>query len=352
MPLRLDIRKLKAAIWVAGAGTFVFAGWTFYDIFTLKQQKHYEPRRRDYFVQQVLKANVRQSAEPRQDDFYKEEDFKATWEARVDGSVRQVVVEGTEAGPPPEEQKPKAPPLDTVVQVNLILWAPQPELRFAAVAYKAPGGAPAGGAPAAAGAGGASGDKQLQLHLSEGDPLKSPYDGEPYHGRLVRIDQQEVVFHWGGEEVTLTPKLGSDGQGQPNRIFAVPLEADVVAGLEAQAETQQVKQGHWILGTQDRERARREPQKFLDEQVRVRTVTPAGGGRSSLELTEDPEPGSLAAKFGAKKGDRLISVNGVPMSSISSAINWFKQNPDLPTYVIVYEPSGTGKQETITIHAK
>lgn len=350
MPLRLDIRKLKASIWVASAGTFVFAGWTFYDIFTLKQQKHYEPRRRDFFVQQVLRANVRQGSEPRQTDFYKEEDYSATWSARIDGSVAQAAVDPALAGPPPEPAKPQLKPLDSVVKVDLILWAPQPELRFAAVGYTEGQGpaAPVGGAAATV----AEGSKEILLHLSEGDPLKAPYDAPPYNGRIVRIDPQEVVIHWGDEDVILTPKLGADGAGQPNRIFSVPEVPDVVAGREAPAETEQVQPGHWILGTLDRERAGREPQKFLDEQLRLRTVTPAGGGRSALELTQDPEPGSLAAKFGAKKGDRLISVNGVPMSSISSAINWFKQNSGLPTYVVVYEPSGTGKQETITIHSK
>jgi hypothetical protein len=351
MTLRLNIRKLKLGIWVAAAGAFVCAGWVFYDIFTLKQDKHYEPRKRDYFVQQVLKANVHESAPKPQKNIFVESEYRALWEARIDGSVAPPPPSREAEGPAPPPPKPEAPPIESIVDVSLILWAPQPELRFAAIGYK-PGGAPGGTAGATAAAATAAG-KETRLHLSEGDPLQPPWDGEPYFGSVVRIEQQEVVFHWGDGEVTLTPKLGADGQGKPNNQFDPEQAADLTQGVEVPARTQQLaEKGHWILGLEDRRDAEKNPQAFMDAQLRVRTVTPAAGGRSSLELTEDPAPDSLAAKFGAKKGDRLISVNGVPLSSISSGINWFKQNPNEPVYVVVYEPAGTGKQETITIHNK
>ncbi|MBM3985019.1 MAG: hypothetical protein FJ296_04910 [Planctomycetes bacterium] len=349
MTLRLNIRKLKAGIWLAAAGTFVCAGWVFYDIFTLKQDKHYEPRKRDIFVQQVLKANVHESAPKVQKNIFVENEYRALWDARIDGSVPPPPPAAGGEQAPPEEKKPEAPPIETIVDVDLILWAPQPELRFAAIAYKSGG---ASGAAAATAASAAAAGKQTRLHLSEGDPLQPPWDDEPYNGKVVRIDEQEVVFHWGEGEITVTPKLGADGKGAPVHEFDPQEAEDLVAGLEVPARTEQLKEGHWILGLEDREQAARDPQTFMEQQLRVRTVTPAAGGRSSLELTQDPEPGSLAAKFGAKKGDRLISVNGVPLSSISSGINWFKQNPNEPVYVVVYEPAGTGKQETITIHNK
>jgi hypothetical protein len=349
MTLRLNIRKLKAGIWLAAAGTFVCAGWVFYDIFTLKQDKHYEPRKRDFFVQQVLKANVHESAPKPQKNIFVENEYRALWEARIDGSVPPPPPPPGGEQPPPEEKKPEAPPIESIVDVDLILWAPQPELRFAAIDYKtasAPGAA-AGAAAAAAAAG-----KQTRLHLSEGDPLQPPWDAEPCNGKVLRIGEQEVVFHWGEGEVTVTPKLGADGQGKPVNDFDLQEAADEAKDLEVPPRTEQFKEGHWIMGLEDRAEAAKDPQTFMDRQLRVRTVTPAAGGRSSLEFTEDPEPGSLAAKFGAQKGDRLISVNGVPLSSISSGINWLKQNPNEPVYVVVYEPAGTGKQETITIHNK
>ncbi len=360
MVVRVNIRKVKALVWLASTATFVFAGWTFYDIFTLKQKKHYENRARDYFVQQVLKANVREQAGAPQKAFYDKDRYEQLWETLVDGSVREKERPLDELAPP-EPEKPKAPPIESVVDVGLILWTPARELRFAAITYKTPG-APAAtpaapatstapGSSAAATAAATSAGKELRLHLSEGDPLKPPFDGPPYNGKVLRIEMQEVTFQWGEGEATITPGLGAGGSDEPLRMFTVPSPEDAAAGIERPETTTQIKPGHWIMGNQDLERINEDPQAFLDEGG-VRTVTPAAGGRSALEITADPPPGSLAAAFGAKKGDKIISVNGIPMSSLSGAINWFKQNSDLPTYVVVYEPAGTGKQETITIHVK
>jgi S1-C subfamily serine protease len=82
----------------------------------------------------------------------------------------------------------------------------------------------------------------------------------------------------------------------------------------------------------------------------VRTITAAQRGRSSLEVVEDPPPGSLAAAYGVKAHDRLISVNGIPLSSMSAAANWFKANDSLHEYVIVYERAG--EKQTMTIYNK
>jgi hypothetical protein len=365
MVVRINIRKVKALVWLASSATFVFAGWTFYDIFTQKQAKHYENRSRDFFVQQVLKANVREQAGPSQKPFYAKERYEKLWDTLIDGSIR--VVEPAPGDKQPDVvKKPEAPPIDTVVDVGLILWSPEPESRFVAITYKTPGapGTPAAGgapgSPAAAAAAGAaaavavSGEgKELRLHLSEGDPLKPPFDGQPYNGKVLSIALQEVTFQWGEGEVTVTPGLGVNGSGEPLRLFTVPSPEDVAAGITERPDTTtQIRPGHWLMGSQDLARVNRDPQHFLEEQINVRTVSPAAGGNSSLKLTSDPPAGSLAAQFGAKKGDKIISVNGIPMSSLSSAINWFKQNSDLPNYVVVYEPAGTGKQETITIHVK
>jgi hypothetical protein len=66
-----------------------------------------------------------------------------------------------------------------------------------------------------------------------------------------------------------------------------------------------------VIGTDDIARIQGDPQAFLAEELKVRTVTPPNGGRSSLEVLEDPPAGSLAAAYGVKAKDRLISVNGI-----------------------------------------
>jgi C-terminal processing protease CtpA/Prc len=111
----------------------------------------------------------------------------------------------------------------------------------------------------------------------------------------------------------------------------------------------QVAPGEWVIGSRDIEKVRVDPQRFLAEELNVRTVTMPKGERTQLEINH-VEDGSLAATYGARKGDRIISVNGIPMSSIAGAINWFKQNSDLPTYVVVFERSG--QEQSLTIHVK
>jgi hypothetical protein len=350
MLLRVNIRKIKGLIWLAGAAAFVFAGYTFYDIFTRKQQKHYEHRSRDYFITDVLRANVQEQVGSTKKPFYPQDEYEKVWDTLIDGSVRKVEPAPGEGGPPPEPVEQPVPEIDTIVDVSLVLWAPQPEMRFVALNYKA-GGAPAP-APAAAGALAPSGSKESRLHLSEGDPLKAPYDVAPYNGKVLKIDMQEVTFQWGKGEATVTPGLGASGSDKPLRLFEVPMESDVVADVAVSDKTKQVKPGHWIMGTSDLDRMRENPQGFLEEQVSAHTVTPASGGRSWLEITQDPPPGSLAEQFGVKKGTKIISVNGIPMSTISGAINWAKQHPNEPQYVVIYEQPGTGKQETLTLHQK
>ena len=358
MQLRINIRRAKLLIWLVSAAAFAFAGWTFYDIFTQKQAKHYEPRTRDFFKTQVLLVNVHNQPQATKKAFYKPEDYEKLWDVLIDGSIREKP-KGPEDTPVAVEEKPKAPPIDSVVQVGLIVWAPEPALRFAAITYKTgAGGAAAAPAPAAGAAGAAAASaaatvsgKENRLHLSEGDPLQPPYCDPPCNGKVLRIDQQEVTFQWGDGEATVTPNLGRDGSGKPLRLFEVPPPdadpADAVAA--APAETTKLKEGHWIIGTNDRDRAGKDLQGFLDQEINVRTITPSGGGHSSLEIT-GVKPNSLAAQFGAQNGDRILSVNGIPMNSMSGAVNWFKQNSDLPAYVVIFERNG--KQDSLTFHVK
>lgn len=97
------------------------------------------------------------------------------------------------------------------------------------------------------------------------------------------------------------------------------------------------------------ERLSKDALQFLDDELNVRTITPAGGGFSSLEITE-VKPGSLAAQVGAQDGDRILSINGFPMSSLSGAARWFDQNPGQSQYVIVYDRNG--KTDSLTLHVK
>jgi len=348
MQLRVNIRRVKQVIWLLCMLTFVCAGWIFYQIYSDKSAGLYNPRPPRIF-EDLLKKNVNESALNARSNkpFYAEERYKKLWDALVDGSIREV---------PKDPQGPVAPPppvfvvpdLSTIVDVGLIVYSSSPVERFVALTYvadaaKGGGAAPAGGA--------ATVGKQMRLHLSEGDPLKPPYDAAPYNGKVLRIGLQEVVFQWGdvGKEVKLTPGLGSDGKGVTLDQFKIAPMEDPSAGIAAPEQSTELKEGHWIMGTKDLARIKEDPQRFMSEELNVRSVTAASGGRTELEIPEVKD-GSLAAQYGVKSGDKIISVNGFPMSSVSAAINWAKANPDLPEYTVMYEHAGQPK--VVTIHVK
>jgi hypothetical protein len=339
MALRFNIRKVKQLVWLLCVATLGYAGWTFFDIYSKKEAGDYSPRKSTIF-RDVLQRDIGDASRDRGDEaFYPPERYEQTWKTLVSGEVRESAV--AEQEPPPEPPKPKLPELETIAKVNLVFYSADPVSRFIALSYK--------GEEASGGQAGAAG-KARRLHLSEGDPLRPPYDDSPYNGRVLAIGLQEVTFQWGEGEVVLTPRLGADGAGVPQSQFEVDEYEDLAAKVpEAPEQSVELAPGQWLMGTQDIERLSQDPQTFLTEQVNVRTITMPDGGRSQLEITH-VEPGSVAAKYGAQPKDRIISVNGIPMNSVAGAVAWFKQNSDLPAYDVVYERAG--KQQSLTIHVK
>jgi hypothetical protein len=342
MALRVNIRKLKQLLWFSGVLAFAYAGWTFYDIYSAKQAGEYTARKLKVF-EDILKRDIDDASRNKHKAAaYVPDRYEKVWQALVNGEVRKGP---EELGPPvdPTPAAPVVPPLAEVVEISTVLYAHDPLLRFVALSYKDEAGAGAGGGAGAAG-------KVRQLHLSEGDPLKPPYDAPPFNGKVLAIGSQEIKFMWGEGEATITPQLGVAGQGLPFDQFAIPADEDPLQSMEAPAQSVEIAPGKWVIGTDDIARIQSDPQAFLAEELKVRTVTPPNGGRSSLEVLEDPPAGSLAAQYGVKAKDRLISVNGIPMSSLSTAANWFKSNDNLSQYVIVFERAG--EQNTMTVYAK
>ena len=337
MQIRVNIRKLKQTLWLLGVLAFAYAGWTFYDIYSAKQAGDYTPRKKDVFGA-IINRDVDEAARSKPKVVgYQSDRYNKLWETLLNGELRKGPEEPNQ--PPPVPAAPVVPELSTVIQITTVLFSEEPLGRFVALTYKDEAGG-------AAGAG-----KQRRLHLSEGDPLKAPYDAAPYNGKVTAIKAQEVTFHWGEGEVTLTPQLGTGGKGLPFDQFAVRPKDDPLAALpEAPVKSVELSPGKWVIGTDDIARIQGDAQSFLSKELNVRTITPPAGGRSSLEVVDDPPPGSLAAGYGVKKGDRLISVNGIPLSSMSAAANWFKSNDSLHEYVIVYERAGA--QQSMTIYNK
>ncbi len=334
----MNIRRLKSLLWFTVVLALALAGYTFWDIFQGKKAQRYEAKDPQYFEDLLFSEHDDRRTYQMGPTSYAEADYEQIWLARVDGSVPPRPEEELQRNQQRKEpEKPKAPPIDSVLEVGMLVWSVDPLNRLVAVEYVQD----APGLPADV-------SKLRRLHLTEGEPLKSPYDREPYNGRVVRIDPQEVVFHWGEGEVTVSPGLDSAGDGMPVDRVTFATTVDLSAEFDSWPEqTTRRDDGSFVVGSQDLEQFAGGGEA-LQQQLRARSITPTGGGRSFLELTE-VEPGSMPSRFGFQTGDRILSVNGHPMSSMAEAIAWGKAHPNEPQYTVVWERAG--KQQTTIVHA-
>lgn len=333
----MTIRKLKALLWFLGFAGFLGAGYTFYDIWEGKREARFDPRAPEYYHQLIRRDLDQVNDTGKRNAYYSEDRYQKLWQARIDGSWPAPPKVADPADAVDRDTTPVIEKLAEVVEVSMILWSADPLDRHIAIQYLKDKGAKG------------PREKTRSIHLSEGGVLRAPYDEPPYNGRVLEIGQQIVRFQWGDDEVELTPGLGRDGKARPLSEFSIAMAEDPTAGYDGPpADSVELGPGRWLLSGKDRNEMADNAEKILREDLIIRTVPPSqDGGRSSLQLKK-VEPGSLPAKYGFQSGDRLISVNGVPMTSEAAAINWYKANPDLSAYQIVYERAGA--QKSITLH--
>ena len=330
MRLQLSVRRLKALLWAVSSLAFVPAGWTFLDIVDGKHEGRYTARPHAYFQDVLWEGANRETWTPRPPN-YDPASRRTMWELAINGSWVEPVVAGPQTDPTPRGLPAPA----AVVDVGLIVWSDDPFRRFVAIEYS-----PTDGRPRV--------DRVRRLHLSEGESLASPYGEAPYHGRVLTIERQTVTIQWGDEQFTLHPGMaGSRSTAVPADAFVVPMRDDT-SPPSAPTASVRLDDETWVLGADDRRELETLSLDELVEQLVVTTVRPGGGARSRLELTE-VAPDSLPARFGFVSGDRILSINGIPMPDLSSAVHWLLSNPGVVRYDVVYERKG--KQLSLTIHA-
>ena len=337
----MNIRKLKTLLWMFCLLAFVGAGYTFYDIWSGKKELRYKAREATYF-HDLIQSKVG-DVETRNDGpvYYSPERYQGLWLARLDGSLPPLPEEAVLGdGGNAVEQAFVLPPISSVVNLGMIVYADKPLDRFVALTYV--------DAQPGVQAGMSQQGKARRLHVSEGQALKAPYDEAPYFGKLLAIGRQSVTFQWGEHEEVVTPGLGSDGAQKPIADWSFDEVVDLTAALdEVPEESVELEPGKWVIGQNDLKLIEDDAHRILNEDLNIRSLPPSGESkRSSLELTH-VEPGSLPSRYGFASGDRIISVNGIPMTSLASATNWYKQNSTLPSYHVVYERLGAQKAMTI-----
>jgi len=339
---RLNIRQLKTFIWVACLGLFAYDGWTFFEIYQKKEGKEYAPRAGELFGD-MLHSRVEEAPQVTTGQQHDKDRYEKLWLALVEGSdpnyVEPEAVAGTDK---PVEVKPTLKAIEDVVEVSLVFYSPDPLSRFVALTYLGDDD------PRAADG------KQRRLHLREGEALKAPYDEAPYNAVIKEITEQQVVFNWGDEDAVLDPGLGrADRPSVPLKDFEIPLAgANPAEAYDAPPDDSvYVEEGVWVMGTNDLDDLAANAGDMLGNQVKIRSRTPSQGERSVLEITSVDE-NSLVFKYGGRAGDKIISVNGFPMTSTAAAVNWFKANDNLPSYVVKYERQGQTKTTTIHVPEK
>lgn len=333
----MNLRKLKTLLWTLCFLALLGAGYTFYDIYRGKKDQRYSARSASYF-HELIKSKVGEvEAMSSGQVYYTPERYEGLWLARIDGSLPPVPeapdAEGDKAA---AEAAFVLAPIDSVIKVGMILYSNDSLDRFVSISYKDP-----------AGQLGQIG-KVVRLHISEGQPLKSPYDVAPYFGKLLAITQQTATFQWGEDEVVVTPGLGFEGDQGPIADFMISDVDDPTSELDGvPEETIALGPGMWVIGTNDIDYIQENGAEMLQEELTLRTIPPKKEGeRSRLELTH-VEPGSLVARLGFASGDRIISVNGIPMVSQAAAVNWYRANSDAHAYYVVYQRRGAMKSMTI-----
>jgi hypothetical protein len=56
---------------------------------------------------------------------------------------------------------------------------------------------------------------KLDIWKSSGDPLKDPYNGKPYEGKILEIKPDEVILLFKGKRVSLSPTLNGSSAIHP-----------------------------------------------------------------------------------------------------------------------------------------
>lgn len=334
----MNLRKLKTLLWTLCFVALLGAGYSFYDIYRGKQDQRYTARSANTF-HDLLKSGVdKVELMTNAEVHYTPERYEALWLARIDGSLPPKPVE-LDADKSKAELAFVLPPIDSIIKVGMILYSDDSLDRFVSLSYKNPGGQL-----------GQLG-KVMRLHISEGQTLTSPYDVAPYFGKLLSVTQQTATFQWGKIEVVVTPGLAFGGDQGPISDWTISAVDDPTSALDGvPEETIELGPGTWLIGEIDKLYMQEHGAEMLQKDLNLRTIPPKKEGeRSMLELTH-VEPGSLPARLGFASGDRIVSVNGIPMVSQVAAVNWYRAYPNEHAYYVIYQRRGAMK--TITIYHK
>jgi hypothetical protein len=337
----MSITQYKALIWTLALGVGGYLGWYVFDFY----------QRKDELKQAVSKETqtaVLESVppvEPPKEDVVEYELVRKTWhEFDWTGKPPAKVVERpADAGP---VQTPKKPVADLLKVLLVQVDADDQKGSMAHVTFSDSALMAANPKP----------DDSI---LRVGERLDAPYDAievaaivrEGVRFRFLAGDGQPDPER--GEELVEPSRIigsesivsvGPDGVLAPTRP-GYPTATQRPRGVPA--DTTLIGMDHWLVGLNDREMIQRDYTKLLAELRFAKHFHPKTGKPDGVEIKDVP-PGSFGAKYGAKPGQVIKSINGHPISSVNEGISFAKQNADkYDVWEIVYEEQGKEKTKII-----
>jgi len=181
-----------------------------------------------------------------------------------------------------------------------------------------------------------------ELWSQEGDSLKVPYSDPPYSGKVVKIEESKVTFTWFGEEVSLKPNefksAGSEDLEEGSEDSPIARDPTERYRRKPPSETEEYEPGHYALSRKEYKEINENYEAIL-RNVSIASYTNPETGKKSVKLSSVDKK-SLVYKRGFRSQDVLISINGIPCSTKSAAVNYFKQHPNEGKYVIEIERMG------------
>lgn len=332
---RMNVRRLRLMVWLLTVSVAVLAGRTFMSIYLDVKKGKYEPTPYSDYVA-ILSEGQKESRPLPKIPLLAS--YQTLWRSPINGYVppEPVAVEPTG----PEEVKPALQPIAEVLVVKMILCGA--DLAMASVQYLDKSNPSVGI------------DENV---LSPGAVLKPPYDEEPFLGKVVAIEVEGVTFDWGGEQVVLRParledkpEKGLAAASQPRNSADNDLstkEREVLDRHRDRAETMQLAElgaNSYLVGQKDREFFASSSEDVFRE-IRIgQNNSPRGP-----EVTIQSASRRYSNSYGVQNGDTIVSINGVPVTSKSQAINWVRQNSELEKYTVVMRRRGKEISKTIFV---
>ena len=323
MLLKMNVRRTKTIVWVLNIVAILSITMTFAMIYNKKKEGVFRPRRRETILS-ALQRGIKTQMDEKWSGSLDINDYSAIWKAVISGEKPKPV---TEAGPETVET-PEVETLDSILAVSWIFKSDDPRESRVRLSYKDD---PMDEEPHTF---------TLGILSREGDPLRPPYDKEPYNGKILKIEADRVTFSFKGKDVVLTPPFAGEDEGERLKGTGAPsLPSKIVrTAPPPPPETKEVEPGHWLLSLEETKYVRKSWEQELNRMT-VSSVKNPRTGKTELKLA-DLKPDSLAARRGFQKGDTLISINGYPIHSKAQAINYVKEHPDLGTYEVKIERMG------------